>query len=195
MKFWSFFAHPNPPESVIGDLVNVMVSNNFEIKPVLRALFNRAEFWGPTARQGLVRSPIEYVVHVLRQLDLKATTLQPLWLVESMGQEAFNPPNVSGWRQNRYWLSTSATSAKVEFASYIKWRMQSQHPFQPYTALGIPEAVNAAFDRLGLVDATPRSRQIVTQWLTVQRSTQYQGWAEVESFLKLMFVLPEMQLA
>ena len=193
-KLWSFFAYPNPPATLVASLADVMIAGNFEMKPVLRSLFNRAEFWSPVARNGLVRAPVEYVANVLKQLNLRSADLNPQWMLEGMGQLPFAPPNVSGWRQNRAWVSTSATAAKHEFASTINWRLDP-NPFDDLTGLPIVDTVNWAFHRCGLSAPSQRSRDVVTNWLEVQRATPNQGWVESENLLKLMLLLPEMQMA
>ncbi len=39
-----------------------------------------------------------------------------------MGQQLFEPPNVSGWRPNEYWLTTSRLWARANWARYLIWR-------------------------------------------------------------------------
>ena len=58
------------------------------------------EFWTTAVRDGLVRSPIEYVVAVLRATGPARRRPAPRVVAGGMGQEPFNPPNVSGWRPN-----------------------------------------------------------------------------------------------
>ena len=194
-KLWSFFVYPNPAADIVQALATVMVANNFEVKPVLRALFLRPEFFSVTARQGLVRSPVEYVVNILKQLDLTAGQLNAQWLLEGMGQQPFLPPNVSGWRQNRAWVSASATASKYEYASTINWRLEPNEPFADLTHLPVVETINWAFFRLGLFAPTQHSRDTVTRWLEVQRATPDQQWVEAGNLLRLMLLLPELQMA
>ena len=183
---------------MVAGLADVMIAAGFEVRPVLRALFLSDEFWSVTARQGLVRSPVEYVVNVLQQVGLSATFMQVTWMVESMGQNLFSPPNVSGWRPNGYWLSTAAASMKHEFANAITWRLEQANratPLEPITSLSVDAAVARVFDQLGVVAPSDRSRAVLTAWLVTQRATLYQGWAEGRQMLALALMLPEMQLA
>jgi uncharacterized protein (DUF1800 family) len=68
---------------------------------------------------GLVKQPIEYVVSVLRVLGLDTEVIGegtlPYYLSQ-LGQLPFSPPNVGGWGQNEYWLTTTAANSYLQFA-------------------------------------------------------------------------------
>jgi uncharacterized protein (DUF1800 family) len=196
-KLWSFFAHPNPPAGVVTDLANVMYANNFEMKPVLRALFLRPEFYEQTTKQGLVRSPIEYLVSIMRASGLRSAEAEPMMFTAGLGQEPFNPPNVSGWRPNRYWLSTGAADAKVSWASRMTWQLSDQHRdiFHDIPSLPIPQAIDEALSRIGITEVSANSKTAVTAWLTEQRAALYDGWYEPLGLSIFMLLLPELQLA
>ena len=61
-KLWEFFAYPAPVAAVIDALAQVLFDNDFDIKPWVAAMLMRDEFYSTTAKQGLVRTPIEYIV-------------------------------------------------------------------------------------------------------------------------------------
>ena len=46
------------------------------------------------------------------------------WRAESAGQQIYQPPNVSGWRPNAYWLNTSALAARADLAQSVTWRLR-----------------------------------------------------------------------
>ena len=46
-KLWRFFAADEPPKNVVRYLANVLRKNNYEIKPVLRAMFLHNAFYAP----------------------------------------------------------------------------------------------------------------------------------------------------
>lgn len=120
-KVWSFFAAPNPDSSIVAALANTFLNSGLSIKELVRAVFLRDEFWSPAVRNGLVRSPAEYVAAVMRAVNRPAADVNPQWTLGGMGQQLFDPPNVSGWRPNGYWLSTSAVSARATFARNVMW--------------------------------------------------------------------------
>ena len=43
-------------------------------------------------------------------------------VLEGLGQVPFAPPNVGGWPQNTYWLSTAAALTRLRFAESVAQR-------------------------------------------------------------------------
>jgi uncharacterized protein (DUF1800 family) len=196
-KLWTFFAHPGPPANVVADLANVMIAGSFEMKPVLRALFLRPEFYAPAATQGLVRSPIEFFVGVMKASGLNSADVEPMQYAEGLGQEPFNPPNVSGWRPNKYWLSAGTAGQKASWAAGVHYRLRDKpnELFADLVKVPVPQAVDAALTKVGIPYPSDRSKAVVTAWLEQQRAAPNQGWFEVFGLTTLVMMLPELQLA
>ncbi len=106
-KMWSFFAYPDPEPDVVTTLADAFLANDLSITDLVRAIFMHPNFVSPAAMQGLVRSPAEWVAACMRVVNITAEDANPQWYMEDMGQALFEPPNVSGWRPNEYWLTTS----------------------------------------------------------------------------------------
>jgi uncharacterized protein (DUF1800 family) len=195
-RLWSFFAHPGAPANVVSELSTVFINANYELKPLMRAMFLRPEFYTPAARQGLVRSPVEWFVNIQRQTGLRSVDSKPLWLLPALGQEPFDPPNVSGWRQNRYWLSSAAAAQRAQWASYLGGHLReiNRGALVNLTTVPVPQAVQAVFDRLGISEPSARSRTALTNWWTAQRASK-DNWFELVGLHQLALQLPELQLA
>ena len=103
----------------------MLVANDFDITPWVRAMLNRSEFLSTTARQGLVKTPVEYIAGLLYHTGIAASVAHPEWYAEDMGQAMFYPPNVSGWKINGYWVNASAVAARASFAGNLRWRLQT----------------------------------------------------------------------
>ena len=121
-KMWSFFAYPGPDDTIVTTLADAFVAADLSIAALVRAIFNHPAFLSPAAKQGLVRSPAEWVVTCMRGVGISAVNANPQWWMEDMGQALFEPPNVSGWRPNGYWLTTSRIWARVNWTRYIIWK-------------------------------------------------------------------------
>jgi uncharacterized protein (DUF1800 family) len=68
---------------------------------------------------GLIKTPIEYLVGMLRLLGLNTAAFGPgtiVYLLGNLGMQPFLPFNVGGWGQNQYWLSTSASNSQLGLA-------------------------------------------------------------------------------
>ena len=116
----------------------------------MRAIFNHPEFLSTRARQGLVRSPAEWVVACMRAVGISAEDANPQWWMEEMGQQLFEPPDVSGWRSNGYWLTTSRVWARANWLGYLVWQKNVQNTLGTIVGMTVAGAVQHAFDVVGI---------------------------------------------
>ncbi len=93
---------------IIQPLATIFIQNNFEVVPVLRALFNSQHFFDAATVGSLIKSPLDFTVGVCRQLELAfppATSVVAqygMWdylnsLTTVQQQTLGDPPNVAGW--------------------------------------------------------------------------------------------------
>ena len=100
-------------------LSETLVENKFEIKPVLRTLFNSDFFKEATYQK--VKSPVEVVVGTLRSTGdltgpnpkLEALGKEPGY----MGQDILDPPSVEGWHTGREWINSGSLVKRVNFVA------------------------------------------------------------------------------
>ena len=109
---WEFFAYPGPDADIVAALSGAFLSSDLSIAELVRTIFNHPAFVSPTAKQGLVRAPAEWVVTCMRAVGMTAEDANPQWWMADMGQQLFEPPNVAGWPPNAYWLTTSRLWAR-----------------------------------------------------------------------------------
>ena len=192
-KLWLFFAGPEPAPATLDQLA-AAYADRWSTTDLLRALFTHPDFWSAEVRQGLVRSPVDYAVAIMRATGLDAGAANPQWWLRQMGQIPFDPPNVSGWRTNGYWISTSATAARADFARYVTWRARETGLLDEALTASPTDAVQLAFDTFSVDRATDRTRARLERWVADQR-TGYQGWAVAPNLLTLVPLTPEFQLA
>src|SRR3546814_17183917 len=68
------------------------------MRPLLAALLASEAFWAPENRGRLVKSPVDLIVGTLRLFALPVENERDLaWLRRRLGQDLFDPPDVSGW--------------------------------------------------------------------------------------------------
>jgi uncharacterized protein (DUF1800 family) len=93
-------------QNVIEPLAKIFRDNNYEIKPVLRALFESQHFYDTLNQGCFIKSPIDYVVSCLREFGVvfpsTFTHQYIMWnyirnWCTNMTQDLAEPPNVSGW--------------------------------------------------------------------------------------------------
>ena len=113
---------PNEPPrdpKAIEYLSKVFVESNYEIKPVLRVLFN-SDFFKEALYQK-VKSPVEVVVGTLK-LTGDMNGPDPRWgdiheISINMGQDILNPPTVEGWHTGKEWINSGAFINRVNFVA------------------------------------------------------------------------------
>jgi hypothetical protein len=94
-------------ENVILPLAAILRSNNYEVKPVLEALFKSAHFFDTANRGALIKSPIDFTVGLCRIFDIKFPPTDyvlkyDFWNIINYNaaiqqQKIGDPPSVSGW--------------------------------------------------------------------------------------------------
>ncbi|MHB8671354.1 MAG: DUF1800 domain-containing protein [Acidimicrobiales bacterium] len=118
-RLWSHFARPVATDDpVVADLAQAY-AGDLDVAKLLRAMFLHPEFTSPAVRTGLVRTPIEWLVGALRALGLWATDPALDAGLRQLGQVPFQPPNVGGWPQNAYWLTTASTLGRLRLAARL----------------------------------------------------------------------------
>jgi uncharacterized protein (DUF1800 family) len=112
-------ANDNPSESTIDRLVQVWQQNDHQVKPVVRAILTSDEFYSAASYRALVRSPVDFIVGMVRALEVDTPLDAGRFSAESyrgMNQVLFNPPSVAGWPGGASWISTGAFFARANFA-------------------------------------------------------------------------------
>ena len=194
-KLWSFLAYPNPESAVLDAITSdFLASNDLDITALLRSILNRPEFYSAAAKAGLVRTPTEFVVAGMRYSGLAAAEAHPEWYMESMGQQLFNPPNVAGWHQNGYWISSAAFWARAGYARTITWAVSKPTGVLPTVEhLSASAAVQAAFVQFGITQPSPSTRAALETWFAKLAGTSG-SWALQPDLITLVLLSPDFQL-
>lgn len=198
-KLWSFFAYPEPSSSIINEIASVLRSS-WDVTDALRAIFNHSQFRSDQAKLGLIRTPVEFAVAAMKHTGLRCEDTNPQWSLSGMGQTPFYPPNVAGWKQNEYWVSSSAVWAKSSFASGMRWNQYSAGVLDTIDdrdddreyLIDPAASVQAALDHYGIGDASAATRNALEQFVAAERGTT--RWAERAGLLFLPLLTPEFQM-
>ncbi len=127
-KLWTSFATDTaPPADVMAAMRTALTTSGFMIRPWVTALLTHPDFYSDAVKQGLVRTPVEYVVALLHATGRRSRDANVTWLMESMGQRLLFPPNVSGWRPNGYWVNASAMEGRARAAQSFAWASSREY--------------------------------------------------------------------
>jgi uncharacterized protein (DUF1800 family) len=111
-KIYRWFVYytiePDTYTNVIKPLAQMLVSNNWELKPVVSALLNSEHFFDPLSQGCLIKGPVDMIVTMMREFNVvfpDATDYvnqYNMWdylqnQSMEMQQDIGDPPNVAGW--------------------------------------------------------------------------------------------------
>lgn len=138
-KLWEFFVHEEPSPALVAELSQVFRENQFEIAPLLRAIFLSNAFYSASAMKNQIKSPIQLLLGLFDGLELdflnsseeeeKQIRGRLLQLaMRQLGQELFFPPNVKGWPGNRAWINTNTILIRYNLSAFLVNGVQPQNP-------------------------------------------------------------------
>ncbi len=157
---------PGDPDA-IHILATRFVESKYEIRPVLRTLFNSDFF--KESRFAKVKSPAEVVVGTYRLVGgnnfprprfAAQVAMQPTY----MGQHLLNPPTVEGWHTGQEWINSGSLMSRVNFVADLVGdtslpgvqaiinRLKFQGELSPESL------VDGCLDLLGPLDIEPQTR-------------------------------------
>ncbi len=102
-KLIKHFVSDEPNEQLIAKYHQLLVQENFELKPVLTSLLLESQFGNSQGAK--IKDPITFLLSAAYSVNVK--NIPPLISVSFIRQqqmELFNPPNVKGWDGGRAWL-------------------------------------------------------------------------------------------
>ena len=122
-RLFQFFAADEVTEEgrpVIDAMKETYFESDYEIKNVLRTLFNSDYFKSSEARFARVKGPVELVVGAIRMAGSYQTPTLGIEKVSNnmlyMGQGLLQPPTVEGWHEGVEWIDSGSLVERVNFA-------------------------------------------------------------------------------
>ncbi|MBT8256173.1 MAG: DUF1800 domain-containing protein [Bacteroidia bacterium] len=118
-KLYAFFVSPSIDgvieTNVIGPLAQTLINSNFELVPMLKELFKSEHFYDERALGVVIKSPIDVIFNFSTEgRFFYDTNLMDAFLYYAglMGQEIFDPPDVSGWQRDEDWINSSTLGGR-----------------------------------------------------------------------------------
>ncbi|MBL7805855.1 MAG: DUF1800 domain-containing protein [Saprospiraceae bacterium] len=135
-KIYKNFVYQYPDPQVIDGLAQTFQNNNWELLPMLKQLFKSEHFFDDQFISARVKNPIESMIPLLKAGGVSAADMDTNWWNAIgywsflLGQEIFNPPNVSGWAGYRAWINESTMTARWKFNSSVAYYMTVKEPLR-----------------------------------------------------------------
>ncbi|MBI2834991.1 MAG: DUF1800 domain-containing protein [Acidobacteria bacterium] len=169
-KLYGFFVSEiqPAPDSFVETIAGVYLQNNFEMKPVVRAVLLSPEFSDPSSYFARYSWPSEFVVRAIKEVGWNGfsvdSALSPL---ANMGQQLFEPPDVAGWDLGPTWFSTAGMLARMNFAATLttnqRFNLRNSSRLYGQTASGL---LAHFLDRFTPSDYDTAPRQDLVDYLT-----------------------------
>lgn len=104
--------------NVIEPLAQTLISNNFEMAPMLKQLFKSEHFFDERALGVIIKSPFDITIQFINesQFFYNDELVEALIYFSGVfGQRLFDPPDVAGWQRDEDWISTSTLTGRWQF--------------------------------------------------------------------------------
>ncbi len=126
--------------NVITPLANIFRNNNYEIRPVLEALFKSEHFFDVLNQGCLIKSPVDQVIGCMREFGVQFPDIPGeyedaynmfnflRYFMVVMGQDLADPPDVSGWPAyyqepafHEMWINHDTLPKRNQFTDIMTW--------------------------------------------------------------------------
>jgi len=119
-KIYKYFVNDTPDEDIVKNLADYFYSTNYNIESLMRKIYTSDWFYDEKNIGGRIKSPIELLIGINRTFNVKYEDPDvPVYLQKLMGQELFEPPNVSGWPAGKNWIDSSSLMTRMKLPSVI----------------------------------------------------------------------------
>jgi uncharacterized protein (DUF1800 family) len=116
-KMLTHFVVPTPDDAYLERLATSFRRTRFDVKTLMRDIFVSPEFSAAPSYRALIKTPMEYMLHVTKALGEKALSKVVVQSGQGMGQVLFDPPSVGGWPENESWVSSNTMLARANFVT------------------------------------------------------------------------------
>ena len=121
--------------NIIEPMAQLLIANNYEIKPVLAVLLKSSHFLDVENIGCMIKHPLDFIYGLFKQFEVQIPTdlaLQyTIWFRMSrfaigLQMEYYEPPNVAGWKAfyqepvfYQIWLNSVTLTSRMEFGTSI----------------------------------------------------------------------------
>ena len=112
-----------PPKDTkaIADMEKAYFDSHYDIRAMLKVLFNSSFFKSEAVRYAKVKSPAEMVAGLMRMVgehrEIKPGIFEISQEPKYMGMDLMNPPTVEGWHTGHEWIDSGTLVERINFAA------------------------------------------------------------------------------
>ena len=125
----------NAEVNVVAPMAAILIENDFEIEPVLRALLKSEHFYDAINLGPMIKNPLDFVISALKTpgfdlpelIERRYFIQQRIYpLIGSMEMDYYKPPSVAGWKAYyqepsyyRIWINSTTLQVRMQFTDRI----------------------------------------------------------------------------
>jgi len=117
-KIYRFLVRDEISPALRQELGAVLRDADYEIKPLLTAIFSSKDFYSAASYGGHIKGPVEHMVAMMKHLGAPTIPGVPDFNQSTiaMGQHLLNPPSVAGWAGGKAWITPGLLIARGNVA-------------------------------------------------------------------------------
>jgi uncharacterized protein (DUF1800 family) len=130
----------DPPDVLLEPLAERYRHSDYDTGDLVATMLRSRHFFSDYAYRLRIKSPVEYVLGVVRAVRPETPPRDLVQPLEQMGQALFAPPNVKGWTGGKSWLNSATVLARQNFAqAMLPGPAPAARPVKPGDAPPPPE--------------------------------------------------------
>ncbi|MEO1010407.1 MAG: DUF1800 domain-containing protein [Bacteroidota bacterium] len=118
-KIYRYFVNPDIDEERLEELTHIFYGD-YDIGKLMQYLFKTDWFYNSKNIGVKIKSPIELLAGINRVVPLQfKKENQIVFIQKMMGQHLLHPPNVAGWKGDRYWIDTNTLMFRLNLPAML----------------------------------------------------------------------------
>jgi hypothetical protein len=120
-KIYRFLVRDELSADLRRKLGAVLRDHDYEVKPLLTAIFSSRDFYSQASYGGHIKGPVEHLVAMMKQLGVAEMPGVPDFNQSTiaMGQHLLNPPSVAGWAGGKAWITPGLLISRGNIAREV----------------------------------------------------------------------------
>ncbi|MEM9935460.1 MAG: DUF1800 domain-containing protein [Bacteroidota bacterium] len=152
-KLYRFLVNPSIDKEVVDTWAKSFYESEYDIASLLKTIFTANHFYEKQHIGARIKSPVEYLVSLMRLLDMTFDNPEGILFMEkALGQILFVPPGVDGWPDGKNWIDSNTLMTRLRIPLAII--------FSSEMAVGTKEDFSGNEDLIKLREAKKIGRKL-----------------------------------